>query len=133
MPTLVPSRIAITVVLWSDGPKMETGSGILWRNRANSSSTILAATRSFSVTEPGDNLACFFSSVNNAAVAGGIAGGAVAGIVVACVIAALIAVWASKKGYDYYQAQSQLQSTGAHQNPYFKENTNQGEMPHGRF
>ncbi len=77
----------------------------------------------------GDNLACFFSSVNNAAVAGGIAGGAVAGIVVACVIAALIAAWASKRGYDYYQAQSQLQSTGAHQNPVFLENSNAGEMP----
>ena len=55
-----------------------------------------------------------------------------AGIVVACVIAALLAAWASKRGYDFYQAQSQLQSTGAHHNPAFQENSNQGEMPHHR-
>ena len=52
MPTLVPSRIATIVVLWSDGPKMDTGSGLIWRNRANSSSTILAATNSSSSAEP---------------------------------------------------------------------------------
>jgi len=80
----------------------------------------------------GDNIACFFTSVNNAAVAGGIAGGAVAGIVVACVIAALLAAWFSKKGYDYYQAQSQMTSTGAFHNPAFQENSNHGEMPGGR-
>jgi hypothetical protein len=77
----------------------------------------------------GDNIACFFTSINNAAVAGGIAGGAVAGIAVACIIAALIALWASKKGYDHYQARSQLNSVGAHANPMFQENANQGSMP----
>jgi hypothetical protein len=77
----------------------------------------------------GDNTECFFNSLNNAAIAGGIAGGAVAGIVVACVIAALIAAFLSKKGYDFYQAQSALNSAGLHHNPAFQTNQNQGEMP----
>jgi YD repeat-containing protein len=41
--------------------------------------------------------------------------------------------WLSKKGYDYYQAQSQLASAGLHNNPAFQENQNAGEMPHGRL
>ncbi len=77
----------------------------------------------------GDNVACFFAAVNTAAVAGGIAGGAVAGIVAGVVIAALIAAYASRKGYEYYRAQSQLNSAGAYNNPYFTQNTNAGEMP----
>jgi YD repeat-containing protein len=36
---------------------------------------------------------------------------------------------ASRKGYDYYQAQSDLKAAGGHHNPYFSENNNAGEMP----
>ena len=39
--------------------------------------------------------------------------------------------WLSKKGYDYYKAQADLSSAGAHTNPYFAENNMQGEMPRG--
>lgn len=77
----------------------------------------------------GDNIACFFTSINQAAVAGGIAGGVVAGITIAAVVAALLAVWACKKGYDYYQASAAMQSASVQLNPYFTENTNAGEMP----
>jgi YD repeat-containing protein len=38
-------------------------------------------------------------------------------------------VWASKKGYDYYKAGSNMRSAGAHKNPYFQANNNEGEMP----
>lgn len=77
----------------------------------------------------GDNVACFFSSVNTAGIAGGIAGGVVAAIVASAVIAALLAAFLSKKGYDYYQAQSQLKAVGLQNNPMFQDNTNQGSMP----
>jgi YD repeat-containing protein len=40
--------------------------------------------------------------------------------------------WLSKKGYDYYKAQSDMASAGMNQNPYFTENGNQGEMPTSR-
>jgi len=39
----------------------------------------------------------------------------------------------SKKGYDYYQAKSDLASAGLTHNPYFQENKNQGEMPRGKL
>jgi YD repeat-containing protein len=42
--------------------------------------------------------------------------------------ASLIAAWLSKKGYDYYKAQSDLASAGAQHNPYFKNNELAGEM-----
>ena len=48
---------------------------------------------------------------------------------VAAVVAALLAAFLSKKGYDYYQAQSALQSTGAQTNPAFKNNQAEGRMP----
>jgi YD repeat-containing protein len=38
-------------------------------------------------------------------------------------------VSASRKGYDYYMAQSDLKAAGRHHNPYFSENNNAGEMP----
>ncbi len=41
---------------------------------------------------------------------------------------ALIVAWLSKRGYDYYQAQSALQSTGAQTNPAFQDHGHQGEM-----
>lgn len=40
----------------------------------------------------------------------------------------LIAAWGSKKGYDYYKAQSDMSSTGLHNNPAFQENKNVGTM-----
>lgn len=43
--------------------------------------------------------------------------------------AAMMALWASKKGYDYYKAQSDMAAAGAHTNPYFTENTLAGEVP----
>ncbi len=42
---------------------------------------------------------------------------------------ALLSFWLTKKGYDYYQAQSALNTAGIHNNPAFQENQNQGEMP----
>jgi hypothetical protein len=59
----------------------------------------------------------------------GIAAGVIAGIVVAAVVAALLAAFLSKKGYDYYQAQSALQSTGAQSNPAYTQNQAEGRMP----
>lgn len=41
----------------------------------------------------------------------------------------LNSAFTSKKGYDYYKAQSDLTSAGLHNNPAFQENTNQGTMP----
>ena len=76
----------------------------------------------------GDNAACFFAAINSAAVAGGIAGGVIAAIVIAAIIAALLAFFLSKKGYDYYQAQSQLNSAGLQNNPAFQESKYQGRM-----
>jgi len=40
-------------------------------------------------------------------------------------------VYSSRKGYEYYQAQSQLNSAGLHNNPAFQPNNNAGEMPRG--
>ncbi len=40
-------------------------------------------------------------------------------------------VYSSRKGYEYYQAQSQLNSEGLHNNPAFQPNNNAGEMPRG--
>lgn len=76
----------------------------------------------------GDNAACFFAAVNSAAVAGGIAGGVIAAIVIAAIIAALLAFFLSKKGYDYYQAQSQLNSAALQNNPAFQDHRHQGTM-----
>lgn len=42
---------------------------------------------------------------------------------------ALLAAYLSKRGYDYYKAQSDMSSTGAHTNPYFKDNELAGDMP----
>lgn len=42
---------------------------------------------------------------------------------------ALLTAWASRRGYDYYKAQSDLGSTGAQNNPYFQSNLNEGTMP----
>lgn len=35
----------------------------------------------------------------------------------------------SRRGYDYYKAQSDMSAAGMHTNPYFQDNANQGEMP----
>lgn len=43
----------------------------------------------------------------------------------------LIGAWLTKKGYDYYQAKSNMNSAGLHHNPYFAGNQNAGEMPKG--
>jgi YD repeat-containing protein len=37
--------------------------------------------------------------------------------------------WLSKKGYDYYQAQSDLNAAGLQSNPYFADNSMAGDMP----
>jgi len=59
----------------------------------------------------------------------GITGGAVAGITIAAIIAALIAAYASRRGYLYYQARSDLNAAGMHSNPFFNEAQNTGDMP----
>lgn len=48
--------------------------------------------------------------------------------------AALLSFWLSKRGYDYYKAQSDMNAAGLHQNPYYIDNQNAGQMPggHGR-
>jgi hypothetical protein len=67
--------------------------------------------------------------VTDAEVVAGISGGVAAAIAIAAIIAAIIAFYASKKGYDYYKSQSDAAAAGLHQNPYYVENTNAGEMP----
>merc|ERR1711991_349141 len=69
----------------------------------------------------GDNTECFFSSV--------LPTQAIVGISAAAVIAALIVAFLSKKGYDYYKAQSDNAAAGMHQNPYFKTNQLAGDVP----
>ncbi len=44
----------------------------------------------------------------------------------------VMAIWASRRGYDYYRAQSDMAAAGTHHNPAFQESLNAGEMPHGR-
>lgn len=44
----------------------------------------------------------------------------------------LLAIWASKKGYEYYKAKSDMSAAGAVNNPYFQDNQNAGEMPNLR-
>ena len=41
----------------------------------------------------------------------------------------LLAIWASRKGYQYYAAKSDMNSAGLQNNPYFKENPMSGNMP----
>jgi len=65
----------------------------------------------------------------NAAQIAGISAGVVAGVVVGALIAALLAVFASKKGYDYYQAKSSAASAGLQYNPAFTASQNTGTMP----
>jgi hypothetical protein len=90
---------------------------------------VVQALVDFCGTCNGDNLACFFADTT-AAVAGGIAGGVVAAIVIAAVVAALLAAFLSKKGYDYYQANSAMAQSGLHNNPAFSPNSaGQGAMP----
>jgi hypothetical protein len=77
----------------------------------------------------GDNVACFFNSVLPTSTVAGIAGGVAAAIAVACIVAAAIAFWLSKKGYDYYRAQSDINAAGLHSNPYYHDNGLQGSVP----
>ncbi len=78
----------------------------------------------------GDNVACFFSSVFPVSSIATISGGVAAAIVIACVVAVALAIWLSKKGYDYYKAQSDLSSAGMTVNPTFQQNELAGTM-HG--
>ena len=70
---------------------------------------------------------CFFQQAEDFTAVAGIAGGVVAAIVIAAVIAAAVAIYASKKGYDHYQAMSAMKASGATDNPLFSTNTNQRE------
>ena len=47
----------------------------------------------------------------------------------AATICALLAFWASRKGYQYYKAKSDLGSTQAQNNPYFKSDGLSGTVP----
>ena len=47
----------------------------------------------------------------------------------AAIICALLAFWASRKGYQYYKAKSDLGSTQAQNNPYFKSDGLSGSVP----
>merc|ERR1711991_118808 len=76
----------------------------------------------------GDNTECFFSSLIDTQEVVGISAGVAAGIAVAVIAAVLIAMWFSKKGYDYYRAQSDNAAAGMHMNPYFVNNELAGEM-----
>ena len=44
-------------------------------------------------------------------------------------VSPLLAMWLSKKGYDYYQAKSDMNASGMHSNPFFNESQNTGAMP----
>jgi len=77
----------------------------------------------------GNYISCFFKDTSDFEQAAGIAGGVVAAIVIAAVIALAAAIFASKKGYDHYQALTQARAAGANENPLFKNNQNQGNMP----
>merc|ERR1712065_33124 len=76
----------------------------------------------------GDNADCFFSSVLPTSTIAGIAGGVTAGIVVAAIVGVVIFVVLSKKGYDYYISQSQINAASMHQNPYYSDGELQGDM-----
>jgi YD repeat-containing protein len=41
----------------------------------------------------------------------------------------LLAIWAGRKGYQYYMAKSDMNAAGMHSNPFFNESQNVGEMP----
>lgn len=41
----------------------------------------------------------------------------------------LLGIWASRKGYQYYMAKSDLNAASLHNNPYFSENAMAGNMP----
>lgn len=56
-------------------------------------------------------------------------GNAASGGFAGCSVSPLLAVWATRKGYQYYAAKSDLNAAGMHSNPYFNENQNAGEMP----
>jgi hypothetical protein len=76
----------------------------------------------------GDNTDCFFSSLLGTGQVTAITAGVIAGIVVAAIVVALIAAYLSRKGYQYYKNVSDLNSAGAVQNPYFKDNEFGGNM-----
>merc|ERR1711916_401130 len=75
----------------------------------------------------GDNTDCFFSSLIDTESIAGISAGVAAGIAVAAVVCALIVAWFSKKGYDFYKAQSDTAAASMTNNPYFTQNANAGE------
>jgi hypothetical protein len=76
----------------------------------------------------GDNTECFFSSALGTEAVVGISAGVAVAIAVAAVIACLIAFFATRKGYAYYKAKSDAAAASMQTNPYFKNNTLQGEM-----
>jgi hypothetical protein len=76
----------------------------------------------------GDNAACFFSTVFPVSSTAAISGGVAAAIVICSIIAVCVAIWLSKKGYDYYKAQSDLAATGMTVNPTFQQNGLDGTM-----
>lgn len=45
----------------------------------------------------------------------------------------VIQLWASRRGYDYYKAQSDFSSANTQNNPYFNDNVNAGEIPNFRY
>lgn len=59
----------------------------------------------------------------------GIAAGAIVGIVIAAIIAAILLAYFSKRGYDYYVAQSQMEAANTMNNPYFTTNELAGDVP----
>ncbi len=79
----------------------------------------------------GDNVDCFFQTVLPVSTVAGIATGVAVAIALAAVVAVLLGLWLSKRGYDYYQARSQMHAAGMHNNPYFAENNMAGQMPTG--
>jgi hypothetical protein len=45
----------------------------------------------------------------------------------------VIQLWASRRGYEYYRAQSDFSSANTQNNPYFNDNVNAGEIPSFRY
>lgn len=94
------------------------------RTTGECSESLVTTLLDFCGTCKGDNIACFFQSVDNFSVAAGVGAGVTAAIVLSAVCALLIGLFASKKGYDFYKASSAGRAAGAQDNPMFQDNAN---------
>ncbi len=105
--------------------------GCVFTNYTCSASTVPCSFQSgcdgLGLAQPNCLIANYSCGLSAAAVAG-ISVGAAVGAALAAVAAVLIALFLSKKGYDYYQAQNSLSNRALQNNAAYQENPMQGEM-----